>query len=84
MRELDEKNKILEFLIKNCNEGKRKSFYCLAVNLLSLPDLRLILRQIEDTIDGLDISLKEKAGLAAALFEATAKRRKIPLLLRKS
>ncbi len=45
--ELDRKVEILKFLIKSCNDGKRKGFYCLAVNLLDLRDLERILKAIE-------------------------------------
>ena len=32
--ELDEKAEILRFLLIECNDGRRKNFYCIAVNLL--------------------------------------------------
>jgi len=32
--ELDEKIKILKYLLVNYNDGRRKSFFCIAINLL--------------------------------------------------
>jgi hypothetical protein len=45
--ELNEKVSFLEYLLENHNDGRKKSFYCLALNLLDLPDLREIRAQIE-------------------------------------
>ena len=38
--ELDEKIGLLKILLENYDDGRRKSFYCLAVNLLELPDVK--------------------------------------------
>ena len=45
-REQKEKIEILNYLLANYNNGRRKTFFCIAVNLLDLPDIREILRQI--------------------------------------
>jgi hypothetical protein len=82
-RELDEKVRILEFLIKNYNDGRRKNFYCIAVNLLKLADLRNIMEKIDKKISKLDIGIKDKIELVGALFEEKARKAKIDLKLRK-
>ena len=41
-----EKARMLRLLLDNYNDGRRKSFYCLAVNLLELPELREALERI--------------------------------------
>ena len=47
--ELDIKIKILEELLNNYDDGRRKSFCCLAVNLLELHDISSIMDRIEPT-----------------------------------
>lgn len=81
--ELNEKMEILEFLIKNYNDGRRKNFYCLAVNLLKLQDIKEIMAEINEKISKLEIPLKEKIEQIKLLFEAKAKQENIELKLRK-
>ena len=42
------------------NDGRKKTFYCLAVNLLDLKDLQIVMEQIDEVILESD-SLKIKA-----------------------
>lgn len=79
--ELEEKIKILKYLLENYNDGRRKSFFCLAVNILELQDIKFVLEQIETEADGL--TLKERALLAAGLFQVMAEKRNIVLKLNK-
>lgn len=81
--ELNEKTNILEFLISNYNDGRRKTFYCNTVNLLGLTDLHEIMAEINEEIKKQDIDLKDKIGLIIALFEAKARKDNIELKLRK-
>ncbi len=82
-KELNEKINILEFLIQNYNDGRTKGFYCLAINLLVLPDIKIIKEQIEKNIKIRDIGMKEKIKLIIELFESKAKKKNIDLKLRK-
>jgi hypothetical protein len=45
--ELNEKILFLEYLIDNFNDGRKKNFFCIAVNLLDLDDLNDIKEHIE-------------------------------------
>lgn len=81
--ELNEKLDILEFLINNYNDGKRKNFYCIAVNLLKLIDLKEIITEINEKINKQNISLKGKIEQIILLFEAKANKENIELKLRK-
>jgi hypothetical protein len=81
--ELDEKVDILEFLINNYNDGRRKNFYCIAVNLLKLTDVKDIVEEIKKKISIQDIDIKDKRELIISLFEAKAKKENIELKLRK-
>ncbi len=83
MAELREKIEILEFLLNTYNDGRRKSYYCSAVNLLPLPDLREIMSETQEKIAPSDIPQKEKIEETIRLFEARAKSKDIELKLRK-
>jgi hypothetical protein len=81
--ELDEKVRILEFLIKNYNDGKRKSFYCVAVNLLDLMDIKSIMEQIDRRVSKQEKDMKDKIKSVIDLFESKAKEKGVDLKLRK-
>jgi len=80
--ELDEKIGILETLLKNYDDGRRKGLICLAVNLLDLQDIKVVMKQIADETTP-DMPLKERAKAASRLFEEMAQQRGILLKLRK-
>lgn len=79
--EQNEKIEILKFLLENYNDGRKKTFFCLAVNLLELSDLKMVLQQMES--DEEVESLKEKAARVVSLFQAMAEQKKITLKLRR-
>ncbi|MGE5380628.1 MAG: DUF3795 domain-containing protein [Methylocystaceae bacterium] len=83
IKDLNEKVNIAEFLIDNFNDGKRKTFYCNAVNLLPLADLRDIMTEINGEANKQDIDKKDKITQIIALFEAKARKENIELKLRK-
>jgi len=72
--ELSEKIGILETLLQNHDNGRRKSFYCLAVNLLDLEDVRAVMENIDNDID---------SKAVVRLFEEVAERRDVSLKIRK-
>ena len=80
--ELNIKIRVLEELLTNYDDGRRKSFYCLAVNLLELQDLKLIMEQIAVEIET-QAPIKIKATSAVQLFQAMADKKEIALQLRK-
>jgi hypothetical protein len=80
---LNEKIDILEFLINNYNDGRRKSFYCNAVNLLKLNDLKVIMTEINEKISKQDTNMKDKIKQIILLFEEQASKDNIELKLRK-
>jgi hypothetical protein len=83
-KELDEKIKILNNLLDNYNDGKRKNFFCLSVNLLELEDVKTVIKQLQDEVKNNELDIKEKALIAVKLFEAMASERKIILKLNKN
>ncbi len=81
--ELIEKVDILKYLLANCNDGRRKNFFCIAVNLLELRDIKPVMEQIEMKMSSENLTLKEKAVFAVNLFQALAAERSIVLKLNK-
>jgi hypothetical protein len=81
--ELTEKIEILKYLLANYNDGRRKSFFCITVNLLELQDVKSVVEQIAIETESNNLTLKEKAALAADLFQAMAAKRNIVLKLNK-
>lgn len=79
--ELDEKIAILESLLQDYNDGRRKNFFCIAVNLLELEDVKHVIGQIANEVKP-EQSVKEKSAIAVRLFQAMADARNITLKLR--
>lgn len=80
--ELDEKIKFLEYLLSNFNDGKSKNFYCIAINLLNLDDLKEIKEYIDKNLNENLILQKEKIKIIETLFNEKAKSKNIDLKLR--
>jgi hypothetical protein len=80
--ELNEKVSLLKKLLENYNDGRRKGFYCLAVNLLDLQDVKTVMEQITDATNDV-VLIKEKAVAAVRLFEIMAEQRGVSLTLRR-
>ena len=80
--ELNEKVGILERLLKHYDDGRRKSFFCVAANLLSLQDLNRAMEQIASEIRP-EAPQKQKAATAVRILEEMAKELDISLQLRK-
>jgi len=77
--ELNQKVEILCDLLENYNDGRRKSFFCIAVNLLELKDIKEVVANLNSSLP-----IKEKSALAVHLFQEMAERRNVELKLRKS
>jgi len=81
-KELDKKIAILETLLAHYDDGRRKSFFCVAINLLELQDIKATLKQIALEAHP-EQSTKERAAIAVGLLRAMADKRGISLALRK-
>lgn len=79
--ELSEKIEILKYLLANYNDGRRKNFFCIAVNLLALEDIKYVLEQIPIDAESDNLKLKEKSTLVVNLFQSMALKRNIVLKL---
>lgn len=82
-KEQTEKRQILEWLLESYDDGRKKSFYCLAVNLLELEDLRDLKGEISLDAEMNSLSLKEKAAWVKRRLEEKAGERQIVLRLRR-
>ncbi|MCG8502457.1 MAG: DUF3795 domain-containing protein, partial [Firmicutes bacterium] len=74
---------ILNFLLANYNDGRRKTFYCVAVNLLDLQDIRDVVKRMKEATTSDNLTVKDKAVIAVNLFQDVAKQRNLILKLNK-
>ncbi|MGI6029146.1 MAG: DUF3795 domain-containing protein [Candidatus Heteroscillospira sp.] len=79
-REQTEKKQILNNLLENYNDGRKKTFFCVAVNLLELSELREGMEQLSAADE---LPIREKSRYAADVFKKLADRRNVELKLRK-
>ena len=80
--DLNIKVEFLKGLLKKFDDGRRKSFFCITINLLDLQDSKNVLEQIKNEIKP-DDSLKEKSMIVVGLLQDIAEKRDISLQLRK-
>ncbi|OUN75053.1 hypothetical protein B5G12_04625 [Faecalibacterium sp. An58] len=78
--EQTEKAQILSKLLAGYNDGRRKNFYCVAVNLLELSEIREAMNRIESN-DRAFASEKERCAYAVEVFQEIADRKNIKLKL---
>lgn len=78
-REQMERAEILRRLLENYNNGRQKTLFCLAANLLELESLRKIGKDLEQSGN----TAKVKSAQAAELLQAAAEAQGVVLKLRK-
>lgn len=78
--EQQEKVRILNLLLAHYNDGRRKTFFCLAVNLLPLSALKTVVSRLQCSEN---LELKEKSVQAVRLLQNSADAQGILLKLRK-
>lgn len=78
-----EKIEILRELLSNYNDGRKKSFFCLAVNLLEISEIRHIMQRLAEWEELASTPIKERAARAAELFQEAAGRSGVVLKLHK-
>ena len=80
--QLEERRAILDRLLAGYNDGRRKSFYCLAVYLLEPDSLRRAFDEIQRTVPA-DIPVKEKAITVVGVLKKAAETDGVTLKLNK-
>ncbi len=73
----------MDALLSRYNDGRRKTLYCLAVNLLEPDDLKGDLREAESNPEPAALAPKERAAYMAGLLQKLAGKRDLILKLRK-
>ena len=79
--EQQKKVQILSYLLSNYNDGRRKNFFCVAVNLLELSELQEAINQIQFNVELSSLPLKEQCLYVVEVFQKIAERRNIKLKL---
>ena len=79
--EQQRKNVLLNHLLNTYNDGRKKTLFCVAVNLLELEDLEHIISELDKNASNL--TLKEKSSHAVGLLKEAAAKKDIVLKLRK-
>lgn len=82
-KEQTRKAEILKMLLTDYNDGRRKTFYCVAINLLPLEDIENIMKQVEENTVFDNLTIKEKSEYFVSLFQNIAVQRGLVLRLRK-
>lgn len=78
-----EKGAILRQLLASYNDGRRKTFFCVAINLLDLQDIKDVMEQTTRIADIDKQGLKEKSAFVAGLFQEKAREKGLELKLRR-
>jgi hypothetical protein len=81
--EMIQKVDILKYLLADYNDGRRKSFFGIAVNLLDLQDVKNIIEEINSQTTSNNLTIKEKASVAVTVFQTVAQQKNIILKLNK-
>ena len=79
--EQQEKMQILDHLLSHYNDGRRKNFFCVAVNLLELSEIHEAMRQIQANEELPSLPLKARSLYVAEVFQKIADRRNVELKL---
>ncbi len=79
--EQQEKAQILSYFLSNYNDGRRKTFFCVAVNLLELSELQEALKQIQSNDELSAWPFKAQCSYVAEVLQGIADRRNIKLKL---
>ena len=79
--EQQRKKVLLNHLLNTYNDGRKKTLFCVAVNLLELEDLEIIISELDKNTSNL--TLKEKSTHAARLLQEAAKQNNMVLKLHK-
>lgn len=78
-----EKAAILKTLLENYNAGRQKAFFCIAVNLLDIRDVKAVMAHLASNPGITAMGIKDKAAYAVRQFQALADKQGVLLKLRK-
>ena len=72
---------ILSYLLSNYNDGRRKNFFCVAVNLLELSEIQEAVNQLQSNAELPSLPMKAKSLYAVKVLQEIADRRNVNLKL---
>ncbi|HPI04023.1 MAG: hypothetical protein BWY84_00319 [Candidatus Aerophobetes bacterium ADurb.Bin490] len=75
------KEKLLKAMLKDFNDGRSKSYYCIAATVMKTEELRQIIIKAKKASAG--INIKERAKVLHKILDETAAKKKYFLKLRK-
>jgi len=75
------KEKLLKEMLWDYNEGRSKSYYCIAVTLLEIEEIKEALTQAKK--DSLGLIIKEKSRILHLILDEIAEQKKVHFKLRK-
>ena len=81
-RQQKERIRVLNELLREYDDGRSKSFFCLATALMEIVDLKQVVFQIQE-IRGQSKDTKQLAKLAKSIIEQKAKSKDVALVYRK-
>ena len=81
--EQEEKRRLLDRLLASYDDGRRKTLFCLAANLLEVSEVEEALRQAESTAGFSTLDAKGRSALVAKRLRDAATRRGVELRLRR-
>lgn len=76
-----DKVKILSSLLSTCDDGRRKTFFCVAVNLLELSELREAIGEIRANDELPLLPFRAQVSYVTEVFQRIADRRNVKLKL---
>jgi hypothetical protein len=76
-----EREHLLKAMLKEFNEGRSKSYYCIAATVLEIKELKEALTKAKKEADGMD--LKQKSKLLHSILDGIALKKNYYLKLRK-
>lgn len=79
--EQKEKKQILSCLLSGYNDGRKKNFFCVAVNLLELSELQEAMGLLNSNVELSAMTIKERAAYATKIFRRIADQRGVKLKL---
>lgn len=81
--EQKEKIQILSYLLSNYNDGRRKNFFCIAVNLLEVSELQEVMKLLQSNVELSLLPAKERSLYVVNAMKEIAERRNIEVRLRR-
>jgi hypothetical protein len=78
----EQREQLLKDMLKDFNEGRSKSYYCIAATVFELEELKESLTRAKKESDGID-NIKEKSKILHSILDKISLKKKYYLKLRK-